>query len=108
MDPARLGDAKSFEGFRYEKIRQSTDDLAARGRTQWATSNFENMAFGYGRHACPGRFFASNEIKIVMIHFLMSYDFKFIGDLDERPKNIPTEIQLIPDQGTKLSVLRRE
>ncbi|KAF5851676.1 hypothetical protein GGP41_000454 [Bipolaris sorokiniana] len=34
------------------------------------------LNFGYGRHACPGRFFAANEIKMVLARMLLQYDVK--------------------------------
>ncbi|KAH6652737.1 cytochrome P450 [Truncatella angustata] len=34
----------------------------------------DHMAFGYGQHACPGRFFAANQIKISLCHLLIKYD----------------------------------
>ena len=39
------------------------------------------MGFGYGEHACPGRFFASNEIKIALAHLLLKYDWSSVGDV---------------------------
>lgn len=33
--------------------------------------------YRHGEHACPGRFFAANEIKVLMVYTLMSYDIKF-------------------------------
>ena len=35
------------------------------------------LIFGYGKHSCPGRFFASNEIKVIVIHMLLKYDWEF-------------------------------
>jgi cytochrome P450 len=37
----------------------------------------EHIAFGLGRYACPGRFFAAHEVKIAMCHILLKYDIKF-------------------------------
>lgn len=34
------------------------------------------MPFGYGKHACPGRFFAANEIKVIVINLLRKYDIE--------------------------------
>jgi cytochrome P450 len=34
------------------------------------------MSFGFGRHACPGRFFAANEIKLILSRILLDYDIK--------------------------------
>ncbi|EEB94370.1 hypothetical protein MPER_06828 [Moniliophthora perniciosa FA553] len=36
----------------------------------------EYVFFGTGRHACPGRFFAVNELKALMSHVLLNYDVK--------------------------------
>ncbi|KAI9375670.1 cytochrome P450 [Aspergillus egyptiacus] len=36
----------------------------------------EHLGFGLGKHACPGRFFAANEIKIALCHILLKYDVK--------------------------------
>jgi hypothetical protein len=33
-----------------------------------------SLTFGYGRHACPGRFFAANEIKMIMAEILLRYE----------------------------------
>ncbi|PWY78991.1 cytochrome P450 [Aspergillus eucalypticola CBS 122712] len=38
----------------------------------------ENLAFGHGKHACPGRFFAANEVKIVLIFLLLRYDWTLL------------------------------
>lgn len=36
-----------------------------------------NMAFGYGNHACPGRAYALDEIKMVLAHMLLQYEWTF-------------------------------
>lgn len=30
--------------------------------------------FGYGKHACPGRFFAGNELKLILVKMLEKYE----------------------------------
>ncbi|KAI1761977.1 cytochrome P450 [Hypoxylon sp. FL1150] len=45
------------------------------------------LNFGYGKYACPGRFFASLIIKMVMVKFITEYDFKFLPGTG-RPANI--------------------
>lgn len=107
MDPAIFPNPQEFDAFRFEKIRQTTIDPMVKGRVQWASSNLENMAFGYGRHACPGRFFAGNEIKLIMITLLMNYDFKFEDSRKERPVSMAFETQLVPDHGVKVLVRTR-
>jgi len=64
------------------------------------------MAFGYGEHACPGRFFASNEIKIALIHLLLKYDWKGIGSRDQDFMRF--EASVISSSTVKVSIRRRK
>lgn len=34
-----------------------------------------NPSFGYGRHACPARFFASLEIEVLLVQLFQWYEF---------------------------------
>ncbi|KAJ8123110.1 hypothetical protein ONZ43_g860 [Nemania bipapillata] len=44
------------------------------------------LGFGFGLHACPGRFFALNELKIFIATMVLNYD---IEPLKTRPKMTP-------------------
>ena len=44
------------------------------------------QVFGLGKHACPGRFFASNEIKVLLCRIILDYDMKLL-DGTTRPAN---------------------
>ncbi|KAI6103989.1 hypothetical protein EDD16DRAFT_279218 [Pisolithus croceorrhizus] len=37
------------------------------------------LASGCGKHACPGRFLAADELKTMLAYVLISYDVKFEG-----------------------------
>ena len=82
-DSANYPDGDSFDGFRHYKLRRggSTADHA---RNQFVTINETNMGFGYGRHACPGRFFAANEIKLMLARLILGYDIKMPNGETER------------------------
>ena len=42
----------------------------------FVTSSPESLTWGYGNHACPGRFFADNELKVLLIELLRKWDFR--------------------------------
>ncbi|PVI03624.1 putative cytochrome P450 [Periconia macrospinosa] len=108
MDPNLFPDPEKFDGFRHEKMLNAVaPDPAAAGRTKWASANLDNMAFGYGRHACPGRFFADYEIKLILVHLLMTYDFKSPPGQEARPQNMNVEIQMVPNHEAKIAMRRR-
>lgn len=63
---------------------------------------------GHGRHACPGRFFASVEIKIILIGLLQNYDIKLCDDYREgRPLNILTEFMAHQDHTYEVCFRKR-
>ncbi|KAF4950618.1 hypothetical protein FSARC_13123, partial [Fusarium sarcochroum] len=66
-----LDESPNFDPFRYSRIRE---DAAQPGNAQkflFAMTDLRNMAFGYGKYACPGRFYASNEMKLILAHLLL-------------------------------------
>lgn len=71
-DPARWPNGDKFDPYRFVKMRAASDEDA--GKYQFVTINKEMVSFGYGKHACPGRFFAVNEIKLIFIFLLKRYD----------------------------------
>ena len=107
MDPQLIENPKTFDGFRFSKMRERVSTGITQG-FQWSTSNLHNMAFGYGRHACPGRHFADLEIKQIMVHLLMNYDFRF-GPENEtrRPASLKAETQVVPNQQARILMRKR-
>lgn len=77
-------DAKvpGFDAERYMRLREQPDEEK---NWQFVTTSPEYMAFGHGKHACPGRFLASNELKIALCHLLLKYDWRFIPGESRRP-----------------------
>ena len=52
---------------------------------QLVTTSPEHLGFGHGIHACPGRSLASNEVKIILSHILMIYDFECATEDIQKP-----------------------
>ncbi|KAL0940035.1 P450 monooxygenase [Colletotrichum truncatum] len=50
---------------------------------QLVTTSPDHLGFGYGDHACPGRFLAANEVKIALVYLIMEYDWKLSGQRPE-------------------------
>ncbi|KKY13216.1 putative cytochrome p450 [Diplodia seriata] len=80
LDEAIWPRAKEFDGYRFVKLREQPGE---ENRHQLVTTSAEHLGFGLGLHACPGRFFAANTMKLMLAQFVMKYDWKFV---DEKPQ----------------------
>ena len=65
-DSSLYADTSNYDPYRFARLRagDSPDPMhyASKEMYQFISVTKENMGFGYRRHACPGRFFAANEI----------------------------------------------
>jgi len=66
--------AEEFDGYRFSKLREKNSNMAA--KHQMVTASAELLSFGFGRHACPGRYFVAYELKALLAHVLITYDVK--------------------------------
>ncbi|KAI1778215.1 ent-kaurene oxidase [Hypoxylon cercidicola] len=88
-------EARRFDAFRFARSSGVTDILSsatfadsaekaekadAEPNNHRSTVTLDNafLGFGFGKHACPGRFFALNELKIFMAHLLLNYDVQYM------------------------------
>ncbi|KAF9886957.1 hypothetical protein FE257_010698 [Aspergillus nanangensis] len=71
--------AREFDPWRFYKQRQVPGQETLHSLVQ-TTPQFTYFGHVHGRHACPGRFFAANEIKVLMVYTLMNYDVKMPPD----------------------------
>lgn len=62
------------------------------------------VGFGFGKHGCPGRYFALNEMKIFVAHMLLHYDLESVK---QRPQLIDFLWLKLPFHGGKVRVRRR-
>lgn len=94
-------DANTFDAFRFSKLREQAGE---ENRHQFVTTSTTHISFGHGKHACPGRFFASNEIKLLLAYTLLNYDIKLSG---EAPRPTWYDRSRRPDQTAQVSFSKR-
>ncbi|KAF2712037.1 cytochrome P450 monooxygenase-like protein [Pleomassaria siparia CBS 279.74] len=105
QDAANFPNPEEFDGFRFAKIRK-TGSAVDKARNQFVSTNEQNLFFGYGAHACPGRFFAANEIKMILARIILEYDIKNAEGQTERIPNIESGRGTTPD-ATKMLMFRK-
>lgn len=86
-DSESYNEGERYNAFRYAVPGSSDDAEAYLQRKQSSLSmpadNF--LAWGHGRHACPGRFFAAHLMKIMLAHVLVNYQVEAKGS---KPKGL--------------------
>ncbi|KAJ9489594.1 hypothetical protein VN97_g3684 [Penicillium thymicola] len=80
MDSSVWPDGEKFDGYRFLNLRQNPDKA---NTALLVSTSPDHLGFGYGKMACPGRFFVANELKIILCHFLMKYDFQITEPYEE-------------------------
>ncbi|KAK1723101.1 cytochrome P450 [Colletotrichum acutatum] len=102
VDPNVYPDPLEFDGYRFFRMR---GDPKMDSKSHLVSTSVSHMGFGHGLHACPGRFFASNEVKVLLCHLLQKYDWK----LDSGFEHTIHEFSLSLSSGsTKAIVARRQ
>ncbi|KAH7136314.1 putative cytochrome P450 monooxygenase [Dactylonectria macrodidyma] len=64
---------EQWDGYRFLKMRE---EPGHESQHQLATISVDHFGFGYGRQPCPGRFYAADLVKTILVHLVMKYDFR--------------------------------
>ncbi|KAI6342352.1 heme binding [Pyricularia grisea] len=92
-----------WDPYRYIKMREAGQESKA----HLVSVTPQHFGFGHGIHACPGRFFAANELKILLAQMLLKYDIKVPKDVESLPKSFSGSSYVIP-RGTRFLMKRRQ
>lgn len=112
-DAANYTNPNEYDPLRYVRQRNDIDESDSKNTQQhlrkanlaMVSTNEEFHSFGLGKHACPGRFFAANELKLLLAYMVMNYD---IEPLKERPGNTWVGTTMLPPTKACINVRRRE
>ncbi|KAK1977746.1 LOW QUALITY PROTEIN: cytochrome P450 [Colletotrichum cereale] len=99
-DAAAYPNPDQFDGYRFLRKRETVDTSS-----QFIQSGPDYHVFGGGRHICPGRFFAGNELNIALAHILLKYDIRLAEGCDL--KTIISSHYAMVDPTVQLEVRRR-
>ncbi|KAL2142991.1 hypothetical protein VTI28DRAFT_450 [Corynascus sepedonium] len=98
-------DAEEFKPFRFAEQRADENvDYVKRAAKAFATTSTDYLAFGHGRNACPGRFFAANELKLMLAHLVLNYDIELGG---QRPRSSWFGLNRVPPLQATIRIKKR-
>ncbi|PLB46342.1 cytochrome P450 [Aspergillus steynii IBT 23096] len=92
----------TFDAYRSMKLRQTAGKET---HAQVNTPSPEHLAWGLGKHACPGRNLVVTEIKIALCHILLKYDIKLMDNV--RPPPVKNGIAMSANSTAAILVRRR-
>ncbi|KPM36217.1 hypothetical protein AK830_g10361 [Neonectria ditissima] len=81
-DPTIYNDPEVYNPYRFVEMREQ---VGKEHIAHLVSTSSTHLGFGHGEHACPGRFFAANEIKVALCHILVKYDWKLVPGTDTIP-----------------------
>ncbi|KAL6901271.1 cytochrome P450 [Trichoderma evansii] len=106
LDPEHYPSPFEFQGFRFHEKRLGSSE-ESQYKDQFTTTSPRQMHFGFGRQACPGRFFASAAIKCIIIHLLEDFEIKLVNDKG-RPENTIKGAMSVTSESLEAMFLRQE
>ncbi|KAL2865244.1 cytochrome P450 [Aspergillus lucknowensis] len=102
-DPAVYRNPGEFDPRRFLELRGMPGHETS---AQFVAPSPEHMGFGFGTHACPGRFFAANEVKVALCHILLKYDFRLAQGCTPQVRRKGTS--LTADPLARIEIRRRK
>lgn len=102
-----------YDALRYVKQKESLDaaeegngdNYIQKANLSMVSTSAEYLPFGHGRHACPGRFFAANKLKLLLAYMVLNYD---IEALVKRPNGTWIANNILPPMEATIKVRRRK
>lgn len=91
-DPDVYEDPDVFDPWRFLKMRKA----GQMNKYYFAYVSEQTLAFGSGNHACPGRGFADQQIKLMLLYLLTHYDMKW-PEGKSHPRPTPHDMFNGPD-----------
>ncbi|EGS19530.1 cytochrome P450 monooxygenase-like protein [Thermochaetoides thermophila DSM 1495] len=108
-DPEIFPNPDEFDPWRFAREREKAREkgLAEEAaQNQFVSVSPHGLTFGYGRHACPGRFFAANEIKMIVAQVVMGWELKMPDGVQGRWEDLCLGAGIVPDP-TKSILMKR-
>jgi cytochrome P450 len=98
LDRATYESPHVVDPFRFEHAKDKDGEVAHK---HFTSCDSAYLPFGAGKQACPGRFFASIELKAMLSYLLLHYDVRAEAE-GVRPADIYIQHAIIPVQAKVL------
>ncbi|KAH9895713.1 cytochrome P450 [Cubamyces lactineus] len=93
-----------FDPWRFSRQREHEGEAM---KHQFVNTSLHYVPFGHGKHACPGRFFAANELKAMLGYIVLNFDMKLEGN-GKRPENVHRGQAAVPSPAACVLFKKRQ
>ncbi|EAW08663.1 cytochrome P450 [Aspergillus clavatus NRRL 1] len=101
----KTGNTRPFDGFQWAEKKLTAENPSV---YNYVFSGQDDLEFGAGLHACPGRWFASIALKSALVRILLRYDFR-LPEGQKRPVDEYNDgLEMEHDVTATLEFLARE
>ena len=101
-DQSYYDDPLTFDGYRFYRATAKEHEGAQQSENEYAGIEPGNLSWGNGRFSCPGRWYASAMMKMLLATLLLEYDFEFPEGQTVRPPNFVMDLHVLPDMKQKI------
>ena len=106
QDPSFYPDPLKFDGYRFYHRMIKEQEGHERVENQYTDIEPGNLSWGHGRFSCPGRWYASLMIKLLLATLILEYNFEFCGGGSTRPSDFVMDVHVLPDMKQKILLTR--
>ena len=103
LNGAVYEDPETFDPFRFVKMRERN----ASKKFDMVSTSCNSLAFGHGIHACPGRYFAASELKLMLAHLVVNYDVRLENE-GVRPADMWVATSCVPNPTAEVLFRKRK
>ncbi|RYP17962.1 hypothetical protein DL765_004181 [Monosporascus sp. GIB2] len=106
MDTANYHDPMRFDAFRFSREFENCEGITRQATEQKLSVDVSEtfLTYGFGKHACPGRWFASQIIKQAVAHMVQEYDVECVG----KPEKKTLLNMVMPPMNNKVRIRLRD
>jgi cytochrome P450 len=105
LDPAVYDNPEVFDGYRFLRMR---NDPKNENKARFVATGINSLGFGHRAHACPGRFFAANEIKVALCHLVLKYDMELCQNASSQMTWYGFALNVNPESSIRLRRRKEE
>jgi len=103
-DEENYPEAEAFDAFRFSRPSEEAGGEPTPQNATVVSLDNKFLPFGLGGHACPGRYFAVDEIKILLAYLIGNYD---VERLAKRPENMAINENWVPHGKITMRIRRK-